>query len=110
MLNTFRRASLRFRDTLRYSPMNIESVALLRAVKGRLIGGARGRAELLKAYRLTERPALLEALGQELRPFLEGRPSDPRAELQDSGGHYASMLARPALDRTIVLKAPGEGG
>jgi hypothetical protein len=110
MLNALRRSSLSFRDSLQYSPVTIESFAALRAIRGRIVGGARGRAELLKAYRLTERRSSLDDLRKRLGPFLEERTTDPRGESIDAGGPYADWLARPALDRTIVLKAPGPGG
>src|SRR5262249_12783587 len=110
MLDALRRSSVKFRDSLRYSPLNMESLALLRAIKGRALGGARGRAELLRAYRLAERRPLLDDLRERLGPFLDERSSDPRAELSQAGGDYAAVLSRPALDRTIVLKAPGAGG
>jgi glycosyltransferase involved in cell wall biosynthesis len=49
-------------DWLQNSPASKESLAMLLALKGRFVGGARGRADLLRAYRLTDRPALVEDL------------------------------------------------
>lgn len=110
MLDALRRTSLKFKDALRYSPLSMEPRARLGANKGRFIGGDRGRAELLWAYRLAESRSLLDDLRERLGPFLEERSSDPRREVSEAGASYASVLARSALDRTIVLKAPREGG
>jgi glycosyltransferase involved in cell wall biosynthesis len=110
MLNTLHRISLKLRDSMRYSPVNMESLALLLAIKSRHVSTARRCAELLRAYRLAERPALLANLRERLGPYLDGRASDPGTEIGVAAGRDAGVLARSCVDRSIVLKAPGEDG
>jgi glycosyltransferase involved in cell wall biosynthesis len=110
MLKAFQRTTVKLRDSMRYTPVNIESLALLLAIRGRFARGARRSAQLLRAYRLAERPALLSELRERLSPYLEGRSADPTTEPGVSAGRNAGVLARSSVDRTILLKAPGEDG
>ena len=101
--------SLTAKDHLRYAPAASEVLARKAYLQSRFARDEATRLGLLlRAYRLTEGARLKGRVRRDLAPSLEGPGLAVWPEARVGWDLYPD-LASP-LNRTIVLKAPGEGG
>jgi glycosyltransferase involved in cell wall biosynthesis len=109
--NPIRRAMLRSKDAVKYSPRT--SRVLLAGARARLClaGDDAHRASLLmRAYRLAEKKRTREALRVQAGPYLNGANGAIWRERQIGWSRYPRATESSRLNRTVILKAPHPNG
>lgn len=111
MCDMIRRALIRWKDAVKYSPLTAKLLLTGILVRIRFVGNGARRAELLmRAYRLAEKPKTREKLREPAKPYLNGVSGAIWREQRIGWSRYPRAMESSQVNRTIILKAPRASG
>jgi hypothetical protein len=111
IVRLFRRAVIRSKDSLKYSPLTAKVLLAGAKLRLRMVRDDAQRANLLtRAYRLAETAPTRQALRADAERYLNGKTGNIWREQQVGWIRYPRAAEDTHVNRSIVLKAPRPTG